>query len=77
MKIFSKIFIILIFSYLMAKCLIKEEINCGLKDTIDIRHHLIDSLYNHIDSLYREIDTLQQERNNMLENKKPPPQMDF
>ena len=23
------------------------------------------------------IDTLQQERNNMLENKKPPPQMDF
>ena len=62
MKIFSKIFIILIFSYLMAKCLIKEEINCGLKDTIDIRHHLIDSLYNHIDSLYREIDTLQQEK---------------
>ena len=46
----------------MAKCLIKEEINCGLKDTIDIRHHLIDSLYNHIDSLYREIDTLQQEK---------------
>ena len=62
MKIFSKIFIILIFSYLMAKCLIKEEINCGLKDTIDIRHHLIDSLYNHIDSLYKEIDTLQQEK---------------
>ena len=46
----------------MAKCLIKEEINCGLKDTIDIRHHLIDSLYNHIDSLYKEIDTLQQEK---------------
>ena len=51
MKIFSKIFIILIFSYLMAKCLIKEEINCGLKDTIDIRHHLIDSLYKHCQEL--------------------------
>ena len=59
---FTKIFVILVFSFLLAKCLIKEEINCGLRDTIDHRHHLIDSLYNQIDSLYKEIDTLNWER---------------
>ena len=62
MNSFVKIFIGLVFSFLLAKCLIKEEINCGLKDTLDHRHHLIDSLYNQIDSLYKEIDTLQYEK---------------
>ena len=62
MKNFTKIFVILVFSFLLAKCLIKEEINCGLRDTIDHRHNLIDSLYNQIDSLYKEIDTLQYEK---------------
>ena len=62
MNLYIKIFIGLTFSYLLAKCLIKEEINCGLRDTIDHRHHLIDSLYNHIDSLHKEIDTLQWEK---------------
>ena len=62
MNLYIKIFIFLTFSYLLAKCLIKEEINCGLRDTIDHRHHLIDSLYNHIDSLHKEIDTLQWEK---------------
>ena len=62
MENFTKIFVILVFSFLLAKCLIKEEINCGLRDTIDNRHHLIDSLYNQIDSLYKEIDTLQYEK---------------
>ena len=63
MNLYVKILIGLIFSYLLAKCLIKEEINCGLRDTIDHRHHLIDSLYNCIDSLHKEIDTLQWEKN--------------
>jgi len=63
MNNFVKIFIGLVFSFLLAKCLIKEEINCGLKDTLDHRHHLIDSLYNCIDSLHKEIDTLQWEKN--------------
>jgi len=63
MNSFVKIFIGLVFSFLLAKCLIKEEINCGLKDTLDHRHHLIDSLYNCIDSLHKEIDTLQWEKN--------------
>ena len=62
MKIYTKIFIILILSFLLAKCLIKEEINCGLRDTIDHRHQIIDSLYNQIDSLYKVIDTLQYEK---------------
>ena len=53
MENFTKIFVILVFSFLLAKCLIKEEINCGLRDTIDNRHHLIDSLYNQIDSVSR------------------------
>ena len=62
MKIYTKIIIILILSFLLAKCLIKEEINCGLRDTIDHRHQVIDSLYNQIDSLYKVIDTLQYEK---------------
>ena len=62
MNLYVKILIGLTFSYLLAKCLIKEEINCGLRDTIDHRHHLIDSLYNCIDSLHKEIDTLQWEK---------------
>jgi hypothetical protein len=59
---YFKIFIGLIFFCLLAKCLIKEEINCGLRDTIDHRHELIDSLYNQLDSLYKVIDTLQWEK---------------
>jgi hypothetical protein len=62
MKSFTKIFIILIISFLFFKCFLKEKINCKLRDTIDNRHHLIDSLYNQIDSLHKEIDTLQWEK---------------
>ena len=59
---FTKIFVILVFLFLLAKCLIKEEINCGLRDTIDNRHELIDSLYQQLDSLHKVIDTLQYEK---------------
>jgi hypothetical protein len=61
-KIFSYTFIVLIISFLFYRCFLKEEINCGLRDTLDQRHELIDSLYNQIDSLYKEIDTLQYEK---------------
>ena len=61
-KIFSYTFIGLIISFLFYRCFLKEEINCGLRDTLDQRHELIDSLYNQIDSLYKEIDTLQYEK---------------
>ena len=57
-KIFTYTFIILIISFLFYRCFLKEEINCGLRDTIEQRHELIDSLYNQIDSLYNVIDTL-------------------
>ena len=43
------------------KCFLKEEINCGLRDTIDHRHELIDSLYQQLDSLHKVVDTLQYE----------------
>ena len=62
MKTLVKILIILVISFLFYRCILKEEINCGLRDTIDHRHQVIDSLYNHIDSLYRVIDTLQYEK---------------
>ena len=61
-KIFRYTFIVLIISFLFYRCFLKEEINCGLRDTLDQRHELIDSLYNQIDSLYKEIDTLQYEK---------------
>jgi hypothetical protein len=61
MKLFTRIFTILIISFLFYKCFLKEKICDGLKDTIELRHQLIDSLYNQIDSLYKEIDTLQYE----------------
>ena len=61
-KIFRYTFITLIISFLFYRCFLKEEINCGLRDTLDHRHELIDSLYNQIDSLYKEIDTLQYEK---------------
>ena len=61
-KIFSYTFIGLIISFLFYRCFLKEEINCGLRDTLDQRHELIDSLYNQIDSLYKVIDTLQYEK---------------
>ena len=61
-RIFRYTFIVLIISFLFYRCFFKEEINCGLIDTLDKRHELIDSLYNQIDSLYKEIDTLQYEK---------------
>ena len=61
-KFFRYTFIVLIISFLFYRCFLKEEINCGLRDTLDQRHELIDSLYNQIDSLYKEIDTLQYEK---------------
>jgi len=61
MKLFTRMFTILIISFLFYKCFLKEKICDGLKDTIELRHQLIDSLYNQIDSLYKEIDTLQYE----------------
>ena len=61
-KIFSYTFIVLVISFLFYRCFLKEEINCGLRDTIEQRHELIDSLYNQLDSLHRVIDTLQWEK---------------
>ena len=60
-KIFTYTFIILIISFLFYRCFLKEEINCGLRNTIEQRHELIDSLYNQLDSLHKVIDTLQYE----------------
>ncbi len=59
MKTCIRIFGLLVIFFLVYKCSLKEEINCGLRDTIDHRHHLIDSLYNQLDSLYHVVDTLQ------------------
>ena len=61
-RIFRYTFAILVIGFLFYKCFLKEEINCGLRDTLDNRHELIDSLYNQLDSLYKEIDTLQYEK---------------
>ena len=61
-NLFTKIFIVLVVSFLFYRCFLKEEINCKLRDTIDHRHELIDSLYNELDSLYKVIDTLQFEK---------------
>jgi len=61
-----KIFIGLVIISLTYKCFLKEKVNCGLRDTIDDRHNLINSLHNQIidlhiqmDSLYHVTDTLQ------------------
>ena len=61
-KIFRYTFITLIISFLFYRCFLKEEINCGLRDTLDHRHELIDSLYNQLDSLHKVIDTSQYEK---------------
>ena len=61
-RIFRYGFAILIISFLFYRCFLKEEINCGLRDTIDHRHHIIDSLYNELDSLHKVIDTLRWEK---------------
>jgi hypothetical protein len=61
-RIFRYTFAILVISFLFYRCFLKEEINCGLRDTLDQRHELIDSLYDRLDSLYRVIDTLQWEK---------------
>ena len=61
-KIFRYTFISLIIGFLFYRCFLKEEINCGLRDTLDQRHELIDSLYNQLDSLHKVIDTLQWEK---------------
>ena len=61
-RIFKYTFVALIISFLFYRCFLKEEINCGLRDTIDQRHELIDSLYNQLDSLYNVVDTLQYEK---------------
>ena len=61
-RIFRYTFAILVIGFLFYKCFLIEEINCGLRDTLDNRHELIDSLYNQLDSLYKEIDTLQYEK---------------
>ena len=62
MKTYVKILPVLIIIFLFYRCFLKEEINCGLRDTIDQRHELIDSLYNQLDSLYNVVDTLQYEK---------------
>ena len=61
-KIFRYILVSIIIGFLFYRCILKEEINCGLRDTLDNRHELIDSLYNQLDSLHRVIDTLQWEK---------------
>ena len=61
MKIYIRIFGLLVIFFLVYKCSLKEKINCGLRDTINHRHNLIDSLYHQIDSLYHVVDTLQYE----------------
>ena len=53
--------LLLIIGFLFYRVFLKEEINCGLRDTLDNRHELIDSLYNQLDSLHKVIDTLQYE----------------
>ena len=60
-RIFKYTFVALIISFLFYRCFLKEEINCGLRDTLNHRHELIDSLYNQLDSLHKVIDTLQYE----------------
>ena len=60
-RIFKYTLITIIISFLFYKCFLKEEINCGLRDTIDHRHELIDSLYQQLDSLHKVVDTLQYE----------------
>tara|TARA_B100000287_G_C20442850_1_gene706313 strand:+ start:269 stop:823 length:555 start_codon:yes stop_codon:yes gene_type:complete len=60
-RIFRYILTSIIIGFLFYRCILKEEINCGLRDTLDNRHELIDSLYNQLDSLYKVIDTLQYE----------------
>ena len=50
-KIFRYILVSIIIGFLFYRCILKEEINCGLRDTLDNRHELIDSLYNQLDSL--------------------------
>ena len=61
-RIFRYTFAILIISFLFYRCFLKEEINCGLRDTLNHRHELIDSLYQQLDSLHKVIDTLQYEK---------------
>ena len=61
-RIFRYILASIIIGFLFYRCILKEEINCGLRDTLDNRHELIDSLYNQLDSLHRVIDTLQWEK---------------
>ena len=60
-RIFRYILASIIICFLFYRCILKEEINCGLRDTLDHRHELIDSLYNQLDSLHKVIDTLQYE----------------
>ena len=60
-KIFRYTLVSIIIGFLFYRCILKEEINCGLRDTLDNRHELIDSLYNQLDSLHKVIDTLQYE----------------
>ena len=60
-KIFRYILVSIIIGFLFYRCILKEEINCGLRDPLDNRHELIDSLYNQLDSLHKVIDTLQYE----------------
>jgi hypothetical protein len=54
--------LLLIIGFLFYRVFLKEEINCGLRDTIDHRHHVIDSLCNELDSLHKVIDTLKWEK---------------
>ena len=60
-RIFRYILVSIIIGFLFYRCILKEDINCGLRDTLDHRHELIDSLYNQLDSLHKVIDTLQYE----------------
>ena len=60
-RIFRYILASIIIGFLFYRCILKEEINCGLRATLDHRHELIDSLYQQLDSLHKVIDTLQYE----------------
>jgi len=60
-RIIRYLCIIIVVGFLFFRCFVKEEINCGLRETLEHRHHIIDSLYNQIDSLLHEIDTLKWE----------------
>jgi len=65
MKKVIRIFIGVVIGLLIYRCFLKEQINGNLRNTIEHRHNMIDSLFHKIDSLYDhfliEIDSLSHE----------------